>query len=143
MSRRVRSAVVAVAVAALLAGCGAAVTPPDGATVESPDGYAVSDVHVWTSGTTTEYRSQVVVTGQLRSTDAAGNVSIPEAEVRFTLADGQTQTVPVEYELGRRLTAFEDIGNATLGPDERIEVRAVFDPEGSATVRSATVRVGG
>ncbi|WP_123538065.1 hypothetical protein [Halosimplex salinum] len=137
-----RYAVVAVLLATLLAGCGAAVTPPDSVTVDSTDAYAVEDTHVWTSGSTTEYRSQVVVSGTLRSTDATGNVSIPEISVRFTLADGEARTVETVYELDRRQTAFEDLENATLAPDDRIPVRAVFDPAGGVTVRDATVRVG-
>ncbi|WP_459191218.1 hypothetical protein [Halosimplex sp. J119] len=142
MQGHARAALVAVVVAALLAGCGSAVTPPDEVAVDSPDAYAVEDVNVWTSGTTTEYRSQVVVSGTLRSTDAAtGNVSIPEVSVRFATADGETATAAAVYELDRRQTAFEDLGNATLAPDEGIPIRAVFDPAGDATVRNATIRV--
>lgn len=142
MNGHARAAVVAVVVAALLAGCGSAVTPPDEVAVDSPDAYAVEDVHVWTSGTTTEYRSQVVVSGTLRSTDAAtGNVSIPEIDVRFATTDGETATVAAVYELDRRQTAFADLDNATLAPDEEIPIRTVFDPATGVTVENATIRV--
>ncbi|WP_415379974.1 hypothetical protein [Halosimplex sp. TS25] len=142
MHGHARSAAVAVLVAALLAGCGSAVTPPDGVAVDSPDAYAVEETHVWTSGSTTEYKSQVVVSGTLRSTDdATGNISLPEITVRFTLTGGETQTVGAIYELDRRQTAFADLDNATLAPDEGIPVRAVFDPADGATVRDATIRV--
>ncbi|MFC7140376.1 hypothetical protein ACFQMA_11120 [Halosimplex aquaticum] len=141
MHGRTRSAVVAVLVAALLAGCGTAVTPPDSVGVDSPGTYAVEDVHVWTSGSTTEYRSQVVVSGNLRSVDATSNVSIPQINVSFALAGGETRTVQAVYELERRQTAYADLGNATLAPDERIPVRAVFDPAEGVTVRNATIHV--
>lgn len=136
-----RYAVAAVLLATLLAGCGTAVTAPDSVAVDSTDDYAVEDTHVWTAGSTTEYKSQVVVSGTLRSVDATGNVSIPEISAEFALADGETRTVEAVYELDRRQTAFGDLGNATLAPDERIPVRAVFDPAEGVTVQNATITV--
>jgi hypothetical protein len=145
-TRHVAVAVVVV-LSALLAGCGG-VVPPDRVAVNTTDGYAVSDVDVWTSGGTTEYRSKVVVTGVLASADEPSHneswvLEIPPVEVRFTLANGETRSVPASYELDRRLTDFADLGNETLSPGEGISVRAVFDPGADVTVRSATIRVHG
>jgi len=144
-TRAVTVAVVVV-LTTLLAGCGG-VVPPDRVAVNTTDGYAVSDVEVWTSGGTTEYRSKVVVTGVVESTaderrqNATTVAVIPPVDVRFTLANGETRSVRASYELDRRLTAFEDLGNETLSPGERIPVRAVFDPGGDVTVRNATIHV--
>lgn len=138
----------------MLAGCSGVTPPPgDAVSVNATDGYAVSDVEVWTSGGTTAYRSKIVVTGVVASTadetrqNASGTnatrvAAIPPVDVRFTLASGESRSVQANYELDRRLTAFEDLGNATLSPGERIPVRIVFDPGGDVRVRSATVRVG-
>jgi ABC-type uncharacterized transport system auxiliary subunit len=154
-----RAVAVVVVLAAMLAGCSGVTPPPgDAVSVNATDGYAVSDVEVWTSGGTTAYRSKIVVTGVVASTadetrqnasgtNASGTnatrvAAIPPVDVRFTLASGESRSVQANYELDRRLTAFEDLGNATLSPGERIPVRIVFDPGGDVRVRSATVRVG-
>lgn len=144
-TRTVAVAVVVV-LAASLAGCGG-VVPPDRVAVNTTGGYAVSDVEVWTSGGTTEYRSKVVVTGVVASTanetgpNATRVAAIPTVDVRFTLANGETRSVRASYEIDRRLTAFEDLGNETLSPGERIPVRVVFDPGADVTVRNATIHV--
>ncbi|MFC7197425.1 hypothetical protein ACFQL4_26930 [Halosimplex aquaticum] len=82
-----------------------------------------------------------MVSGNLRSVGATSNVSIPQINVSFALAGGETRTVQAVYELERRQTAYADLGNATLAPDERIPVRAVFDPAEGVTVRNATIHV--
>jgi hypothetical protein len=131
--------VVAVALATLLAGCGG-VSPPGQVSVEAGAGYAVEDVEVWTSGGTTEYRTKVVLTATLRRT-ADSPARVPPVAVAFALASSDTATVPASYEVERRLTAYGDLGNLTLSGGDTLPVRAVFDPEGSVTVRNATVRV--
>jgi hypothetical protein len=140
------AAAVVVVLAASFAGCGG-VVPPDSVGVNTTGGYAVSDVSVWTSGGTTEYRSKVVVTGVLSSTadETTHNetrvAAIPPVDVRFTLANGETRSVQASYEIDRRLTAFDDLGNETLSASERIPIRAVFDPGADVTVRNATIEV--
>lgn len=140
MHRRVRAAVLVVLLTTLLAGCSTAVTAPATVAVDSTDEFVVEDTRVWTSGTTTEYKSAVVVTGTLRSTVDA-NTSVPEVTVRFSLASGETQTVDAVYELDRRQTEYEDLENATISPDDAVQIRAVFNPAGGVTVQNATIVV--
>jgi hypothetical protein len=138
-----KSLLVAVVVAVALAGCGTTVAPPDQVAVDADsDAFAVTETDVWTAGSTTEYRSQVVVAAvlQRRGDDPA---PVPEVAVEFTTADGETATVAPTYRLDRRRQPYDELGNATVAPGETVEIKAVFDPAAAATVENATLRVRG
>lgn len=141
-SKRTAAIAVLVLLATALAGCSAAVTPPERVHAAPAAGYDVADTHVWTAGSTTEYRSKLVVTGVLEHA-AEPVASVPEVVVRFRLASGETRTVQARYTVDRRLTAYDDLGNETLAQGESIPVRAIFDPADAATVENATVVVRG
>jgi len=142
MDRYTRAAVVLVALAALLAGCSGSITAPERVDVATDsDAYEVRDVQTWTSGSTTEYKTQVVLTATVAS---AGDdaVPVPPVDVRFTFANGTTRSVEPTYELERRTRSFDAVANETLDPGDGASIRAILDPDGSVEVTNATVRVG-